>query len=79
MGWDRRINKSEKSKELYDKSIAQVQSDIDSKKKTPAEYMRIYKRMIEKEHYEVAKAITEVLAPLNYLTIDTHSHIESLK
>ncbi len=41
-------------------------------------YMKEYETMIDKEDYEAAKAITEVLLPLGYNTLETHSHIKSL-
>ncbi len=47
---------------------------------TPFDYMMEYKRMIIKEDYEAAKAITEVLLSLTprYNTTDTHQHIKIL-
>ena len=57
----------------------QCQTDIARKTKTPYDYMMEYKKMIGKEDYEAAKAITEVLEPFKYYTADTHNHIPSLK
>jgi len=56
----------------------QCQNDINREYKTPADYMLVYKKMIMKDDYEAAKAITEVLAPLNYDTAMTHDHISKL-
>ncbi len=62
----------------YEKEKAKCKSNIDSKRKSPYDYMLIYKEMVEVENYEACKAITEILKPLNYETIDTHAHIPSL-
>ena len=40
--------------------------------------MQEYKRRIVADDFEAAKAITEVLKPLNYDTADTHPHIKQL-
>ena len=62
----------------YQEVKKQCQKDIDSGHKKPYCYMNEYKQMIKIEDYEAAKAITEVLKPLNYDTADTHMHIPSL-
>ena len=54
---------------------ANMQSVLDKAYKTPSELMKEYEWCIETEDYEKAKAITEVLKPLNYHTEDTHAHI----
>ncbi len=58
---------------------AQCKADIAAKRKTAYDYMQEYKKMIRKEDYEAAKAITEVLEPMNYDTADTHMHIRSIQ
>lgn len=63
------------NEDRYNKVRKQCQEDIDNKIKTPYEYMIQYETMIKIEDYEAAKAITEVLAPLNYKTIDCHNRI----
>ena len=63
----------------YEQAKSKCKSDIDSKLKSPYDYMLIYKEMVHNEDYESCKAITEILKPLNYNTLDTHSHIASLK
>ena len=62
----------------YNEMKYQCQTDIAKNTKTPYEYMLVYEEMIRKEDYEAAKAITEVLKPLNYHTADTHNRIPSL-
>lgn len=62
----------------YDKAKNNVQYDLAKELKTPYDYMQEYKRCINREDYETAKAITEVLEPLKYFTADTHRHISSL-
>ena len=52
--------------------------DISTGNKRAIDYMDHYKKMINIENYESAKAITEVLKPLNYFTEDTHDHIQRL-
>lgn len=49
------------------------------KSTTPYDYMQQYKKAIIADDFEKAKAITDVLKPLNYDTADTHAHIEQLK
>lgn len=66
-------------KERYLEAKTKYQSDIDNKIKKPYDLMLQYKRMIKIENYEAAKAITEVLKPLNYDTADTHIHIPELQ
>ena len=66
------------NQEKYEKAKIDVQNDIDNHSKSAYEYMDRYKACIKREDYETAKAITEVLAPLGYHTIDTHSSIKSL-
>lgn len=53
-------------------------NDIANGHKKAQDYMMQYKKMIIQEDYEAAKAITEVLKPLNYDTADTHQHIKEL-
>lgn len=65
-------------KERYEKIKTQCRDDISNNKQTATYYMKVYKRMIEIEDYEAAKAITEILKPLGYHTADTHPHIKSL-
>jgi hypothetical protein len=67
------------NKERYLKMKQECQSDIDAGRKEPYQYMQLYKKKIKIEDYESAKAITEVLKPLNYDTSDTHRHISELK
>ncbi len=55
-----------------------VQYDLSHGNKKPFDLMMDYKKSISNEDYELSKAITEVLAPLNYLTSDTHLHIKEL-
>jgi len=62
----------------YEEEKAKCESDINSKRKTPYDYMIIYKEMVKIENYEACKAITELIKPLNYDTADTHAHIPSL-
>lgn len=69
MGWNKR---------RYEESKRVCANDISKGYKTAKEYMEKYKEMIIKEDYESAKAITEVLEPLNYYTSDTHRHINQL-
>jgi len=64
--------------EKYQKEKVKCKADIDSKRKSPYDYMIIYKEMVKTENYESCKAITEILKPLNYDTADTHNHIPSL-
>ena len=63
----------------YLQAVDKCQRDLDTKKRRPYEYMLKYKNMIKAEDYETAKAITEVLKPLNYNTADTHNHIYELQ
>ena len=69
MGWNSK---------RYSATLISIQEGIDKGYKSPADYMTEYKRCIELEDYEQAKAITEVLRPLNYYTEDTHPHIDCL-
>lgn len=70
MSWD---------KERYESVKIKAQSDLTRKLKSPYDYMQIYKQMIADDDFEGAKAVTEVLKPLNYDTADTHNHIPCLK
>lgn len=66
------------NKKRYQEVKDQCQLDIESKIKTPYDYMLEYKKMVVIDDYEACKAITEVLKPLNYDTADTHNHIPRL-
>ena len=63
----------------YLQAVDKCQRDLDNKTKKPYDYMLRYKKVIKAEDYETAKAITEVLKPLNYNTADTHNHIHELQ
>lgn len=63
----------------YLEAKKKCQVAIDDKIKKPYDYMVEYKKAIKIEDYEIAKAITEVLKPLNYDTADTHNHIKELQ
>ena len=63
------------NKERYEREKRLVANNIADHLKTPKEYMHEYKRAIIEEDYEKAKAITDILEPLNYFTIDTHQHL----
>ena len=65
-------------KQLYEESKLNVQSHLIVKSKTAYEFMQEYELAIINENYEMAKAITDVLAPLGYQTADTHKHIHCL-
>lgn len=67
------------NEERYQQTKKKCSDEINSGKKEPHDYMHTYKKMIECEDYESAKAITEVLEPLNYFTKDTHKHIKALQ
>ena len=56
-----------------------VTYDLSCENKKPFDFMMEYKACIMLEDYEHAKAITECLEPLNYVTSDTHIHIDVLK
>ena len=43
-----------------------------------SQYMEKYIKAIEEENYEMAKAITDVLANFGMQTANTHKHIKSL-
>ena len=62
--------KYQKDKAFYQQRINHGES--------PYECMMEYKIMVEAEHYETCKAITDVLKPLYFDTIDTHKHIKIL-
>lgn len=62
----------------YEKVKKECQDNIATGKRTSYCYMKEYEKMIEKEDYEGAKAVTEVLLPLGFDTSQTHSHIKSL-
>ena len=64
--------------ERYLKVKKECQNNISKGFKTANHYMQEYKDCIKKEDYEGAKAITDVLNPLNYYTADTHIHIKEL-
>lgn len=64
--------------ERYIKLKTKIKSDLGNKVKCPFNFMMEYKQAIVEEDYEKAKAITEVLRPLNYETSDTHGHIKEL-
>lgn len=66
------------NKKRYEQVKTQCREDISNSRQTATYYMKVYKRMIDIEDYEAAKAITETLKPLGYHTSDTHPHIESL-
>lgn len=70
MAWD---------KQHYEEVKRQVEQNIACGKKTAYCYMKEYELMIEKEDYEGAKAITEILLPLGYDTAQTHNHIKRLQ
>ena len=55
------------------------QGDIANGRKTAQYYMMQYKKFIIEEDYEYAKAITEVLKPLNFDTSVTHIDIKELR
>lgn len=55
-----------------------VQRKLDNKEKTAFDFMQEYKTAIIQDDFELAKAITECLKPLNYDTADTHKHIKQL-
>lgn len=67
------------NKKHYEECLGKVKMGIASGKTTAYAYMKMYEQSIEKEDYEMAKAITEVLKPLGYDTKDTHEHIKSLQ
>ena len=69
MSWD--ILRYKEIKKLCSQQIA-------DSKKTASDYMLIYKDMIRKDDFEGAKAVAEVLLPLNYDVTDTHRHIKEL-
>jgi len=62
----------------YEVCKQNVIAAIKNKSKTPYDYMQAYKKAVEQDDFELCKAITEVLAPLNYFTADTHAHIPLL-
>ena len=59
---------------VKEKCVLNISNDI----KTPHDYMALYKRMIEQEDYEGAKAVTEVLARMDFHTADMHQYIKEL-
>ena len=62
----------------YEDTKFRVARDLKNGLKKPYDFMQEYKRMIVADDFEGAKAITEVLKPLNYDTADTHAHIKQL-
>lgn len=64
--------------ENYEFYKKKAQCDLDSRAKKPFDLMIEYKKSISDENYELSKALTEVLKPLNYFTSDTHAHINEL-
>lgn len=62
----------------YNEMKETVETAIEKGRVTPAEYMKDYKKCIVNEDYEKAKAITDVIRPLNFYTEDTHVHIDEL-
>ena len=70
MGWDDK---------KYERVKLQCSSDVKHKRKTPYDYMMLYKKAIREDDFESAKAITEVLKPFNYDTNDTHPHIACIQ
>ena len=66
------------NKERYEEVKKQCKNSIEKGTKKPYDWMIEYKDMIKKEDYEGAKAVTEILKPLNYETKDTHAHIKEL-
>jgi hypothetical protein len=67
------------NKQHYEEVKRQVEQNIACGKKTAYCYMKEYEQMIEKEDYEGAKAITEILLPLGYDTAQTHNQINRLQ
>ena len=53
--------------------------ELEGGKVKPYTLMEIYKKSIELDDFEEAKAITELIAPFHYETVDTHRHINCLK
>ena len=62
----------------YQEMLEYASEQIQTKRRKPFDFMMIYKDMIEKDDFEAAKAIDEVLRPLNYFVEDTHKHIKCL-
>ena len=62
----------------YEKEKRDCQNAISNSRKTCSFYMGRYKESIKAQDFETAKAITEVLKPLNYDTADTHAHIKEI-
>lgn len=46
--------------------------------KNPFDLMVDYQKSIVEDDFELSKAITEILRPLNFQTAETHRYIESL-
>ena len=69
MPWSNK--KYEAAKSIILKDVVKYSDDLKY-------YMGRYKEMIEIDNYEAAQAITDVLAPFNYFTKDTHRHIKKL-
>jgi hypothetical protein len=64
--------------EKYQESKKLIKVALDTGR-NPLDLMAKYKRCVIAENYEMCKAITEALEPLNYFTADTHSHIAVLQ
>lgn len=67
------------NKTRYESVKAATERSLNQGYKKPYEFMESYKEAIEMENYEDAKAISDVLMPLNYDVTDTHGHINRLK
>jgi hypothetical protein len=62
----------------YNDMKKKCQDDINKGRKSPNDYMKIYKEKITKQEYEHARAITDILETMNYYTYMTHDHIACL-
>ena len=69
MGWNKKRFRAKKK---------EVEVNLNRGYKTEKDYMLIYKAMISNEDYEGAKAVSDVLALLDYDVCFTHDHIAEL-
>jgi hypothetical protein len=76
MSWIKK--KYPEGEDRYNSMRDEVQENLNKGRKTPEDYMHSYKYHIEKQNYEEAKAISDVLDLLGWDVKHTHGHIPSL-
>jgi len=62
----------------YQKAKQVFANQLRNGDKKPYELMLKYKECIQNDDFESAKALDEILEPLNYHVTDTHDHIPCL-